>query len=151
MKSNKKSAFTIIEIIIVLIIISISFLIIFSSRDGYEAYMERREIERIKNAMEDASRMAAGSKRKVELFVSEVDMQTLYIISGDLRKEYKLKGKMKFKRPDGDQYLLNYKINKTMAPSYSGRFFISGEFKDYEIIFTPVIAKFRVEVKEKSD
>lgn len=150
MRSNKKSAFTIIEIIIVLIIISISFLIIFSSRDGYEAYMERREVERIKNAMEDASRMAAGSKSTVDLNVSE-DMQFLTIVSGDLKKEYKLKGKMKFKQPDGDQYLLNYKIKKTMAPSDSGRFFISGEFKDYEIIFTPVIAKFRVEVKEKSD
>lgn len=151
MRSNKKPGFTIIEIIIVLIIISISFSIIFSSRDAYEAYIERREVERIKNAMADASRMAAGSKRKVELFVSEVDMQTLYIISGDLKKEYKLNGNMKFKRPDGDQYLLDYKINKTMAPSASGRFFISGEYKDYEIIFTPVFSRFRVEVKDKND
>ncbi|WP_099950632.1 prepilin-type N-terminal cleavage/methylation domain-containing protein [Ezakiella peruensis] len=151
MRSKNKSAFTILEIIIVLIIISISFSIIFSSRDAYEAYMERREVERIKNAMADASRMAAGSKRTVELNVSEVDMQTLTIVCGDLKKEYKLKGNIKFKHPDGEKYLLKYKIYKSMAPSDSGRFFISGEYKDYEIIFTPVIAKFRVEVKDKND
>lgn len=151
MRSKNKSAFTILEIIIVLIIISISFSIIFSSRDAYEAYMERREVERIKNAMADASRMAAGSKRTVHLKISEVDMKTLTIVCGDLKKEYKLKGNIKFKQPDSDKYIINYKIYKNMAPSDSGRFFISGEYKDYEIIFTPVIAKFRVEVKDKND
>lgn len=151
MRLKNKSAFTILEIIIVLIIISISFSIIFSSRDAYEAYMERREVERIKNAMADASRMAAGSKRTVELNVSEVDMQTLTIVCGDLKKEYKLKGNIKFKQSDNDHYKLSYKIHRTMAPDDGGRFFISGEYKDYEIIFTPVIAKFRVEVKDKND
>lgn len=148
---DRKNGFSLIEVLIVLVIVSLSLSIAYSSKNIYYQFLERKEVDRIKDAMADSSRIVMGSRSAVTIKVSESDMKTVFIENKYFKKTYTLKRNLKFSEPSYGDYKLNYTIHKTMAPSKGGRFFITGEYKNYEIVFTPVVAKFRVEVKNKND
>lgn len=146
---KKIKGFTLVELIIILIIISIFLSITLTSREAYLKLVERKEVDSIVHFLDDALRQSANSSTSADVQIL-ADMQTISVrfFKDSSKKIKKISNGLKFVKCS--RHKLKYTLNKTMAPSLGGVFHLSGVYKDYDIIFPPVIARFRVNVKDKN-
>lgn len=149
MKSNKKHAFTLIELIIYLMIISIFLYTIHVSETAYFKFIERKQVENVVESLTYAARVSVttSSMTTITILNNNKTMEIKFD-KDNSKKIIELPEGLKFHRCNKHEY--KYNIYPSMAPSLGGMIHITGQYYNYDIVFPVAIARFRLIVKRKN-
>lgn len=148
MKSNRYNAFTLIEVIICLVVMSIFLIIANVSKTAYFRYIEKKEVQSIVDTLTYTARVSVTTSTRTRIILLR-NNKTMVIKynRNESKKVIELSEGLEFYKCTKHED--SYYIYKTMAPHLGGMIHIIGKYNNYDIVFPVAIARFRLVVKDK--